>query len=108
MVDGHGDMVMRECAAVKTTKVRLDNGEERDLLELEYVARDENAIEYKGESVIVDPKVMVAGVPQVFRILDRYMVAVKAEDGNMDLYYFPDAEGPDAEGPDDERYELAE
>ena len=86
-------MVIRECGVVRTTKVRLENGEERDVLELEYVARNESAVEYKGESVIIDPKVMAVGVPQVFKFLDKYVVAVKDQDGNTDLFYFPDAEG---------------
>ena len=77
---------------VRTTKIRLENGEERDVLELEFVAQDENAVTHKGESVIIDPKFMTVGIPQVFRFIDKYMVAVKAEDGNMDLYYFPDSD----------------
>ena len=77
---------------MRATKIRLENGEERDVLELEFVAQDEDAVTHKGESVIVDPKFMTMGVPQVFRFLDKYMVAVKAEDGNIDLYYFPDSD----------------
>ncbi len=85
------EVAIRERIAVWATKIRLGNGEERDVLELEFVAQDENAVTHKGESVIIDPKFMTVGVPQVFRFIDKYMVAVKAEDGNMDLYYFPDS-----------------
>ena len=76
---------------VRATKIRLENGEERDVLELDFIAQDENAVTHKGESVILDPKYMMVGVPQVFKFLDKYMVVVKAEDGNMDLYYFPES-----------------
>ena len=51
------------------------------MLEPEFVAQDENAVTHKGESVIIDPKFMTVGVPQVFRFIDKYMVAVKAETG---------------------------
>ena len=77
---------------VRPTRIRLENGEEREVLELEYVAHDGDAVTYKGESVILDPKFITVGVPQVFRLVDRYMVAVKAEDGELDLYYFPDSD----------------
>ena len=87
---------------MRATKIRLENGEERDVLELEFVAQDEDAVTHKGESVIVDPKFMTMGVPQVFRFLDKYMVAVKAEDGNIDLYYFPDSD--EDEEADDRRW----
>ncbi len=77
---------------VRPSRIRLENGEEREVLELEYVARDGDAVAYKGDSVILDPKFITAGVPQVFRLVDRYMVAVKAEDGELSLYYFPDSD----------------
>lgn len=80
----------------RVTKVRLENGEERDALELDFVARDENAVTYKGDSVIIDPRVVTPGVPQVFKLVDRYMAIIKSEDGNVDFYYFPDPEEEEA------------
>ena len=72
---------------VRTTTVRLENGEEREMLEVDIKRRKDGVVEYKADGVILDPKLMTTGEPQVFRFLDKYMMAVMSEDGNMDLYY---------------------
>lgn len=72
---------------VRTTTIRLENGEEREMLEVDIKRRKDGVVEYKADGVILDPKLLTAGEPQVFRFLDRYMMAVKSEDGNVDLYY---------------------
>ena len=75
---------------MQTTTIRLENGEEREMFEVELVARKDGVVKRKRESVILDPKLMTVGEPHVFKLLDKYMVGVKSEDGNIDLFYFPD------------------
>ena len=71
---------------VRTTTVRLENGEEREMLEVDIKRRIDGVVEYKADGVILDPKLMTAGEPQVFRFFDRYLMAVKSDDGSVDLY----------------------
>ena len=79
---------------MKATKVRLESGEERDMLEAEIEVKKDGVVKYTADGIILDTKLVEVGVPQVFRLVDKYMAVVKHEDGNMDFYYIP---GPDEE-----------
>ena len=87
-------MLPKGVSDMQTTTIRLENGEEREMFEVELVARKDGVVKRKRESVILDPKLMTVGEPQAFKLLDNYMVGVKAEDGHVDLYYLPN---PDEE-----------
>ena len=71
---------------VRTTKVRLENGEERDMLEVDIQLRKDGVVKYKADGLILDTKLMEPGEPLMFRLLDKYMMAVKSEEGYVDLY----------------------
>ena len=58
---------------VRTTTVRLENGEEREMLEAEIEVRKDGVVEYKADGVIIDPKLLTAGEPQVFRFFGKYI-----------------------------------
>ena len=78
---------------VRTTTVRLENGEEREMVEAEIEVRKDGVVKYKADGVILNPKLLTAGEPQVFSFFDKYMMAVKSEDGNVDLYILePDSD----------------
>ena len=82
---------------VRTTTIRLENGEEREMHELDIKLRKDGVVEYKADGVILDPKLMTAGEPQVFKFVDKYMMAVKSEDGNVDLYFLESDDDEEAE-----------
>lgn len=82
---------------VRTTTIRLENGEEREMLELDIKLRKDGVVEYKADGVILDPKLMTTGEPQVFKFFDKYMMAVKSEDGNLDLYFLESDDDEEAE-----------
>ena len=79
---------------VRTTTVRLENGEEREMVEGKVVLRKDGVVKHKADGVILDTNLIEVGVPHVFRFVDKYMAVIKHEDGNMDFYYIP---GPDEE-----------
>ena len=55
------------------------------------------AVQYEGKSIIFNPEVMEPGHPYPFKMFERNMVVVKLQDGTMDFYYFPSADGEESE-----------
>ena len=71
---------------MQTTKIRLENGEEREMLELDIQLRKDGIVKYKADGLIIDTKLMEPGEPYMFRLADEYIMAAKSEKGHVDLY----------------------
>ncbi len=77
---------------MKATKVRLENGEERYMLEAEIEVRKDGVVKYTADGIILDTKLVEVGEPQVFKLMDKYMAVIMNEDGDIDFYYIPDSD----------------
>jgi len=49
-----------------------------------------SAVEHIGDSVWLDPKLMIVGEPYPFRFLGYPLIAVKRPDGAIDFFSLPD------------------
>ena len=79
---------------VQMSKIRLENGEERHILEAEIAVRKDGVVKYTADGIIFDTKLVKVGEPQLFTLMGKYMAVILHEDGNVDFYYIP---GPEEE-----------